>query len=216
MKPKPVLTKCADWDEDVPPSRNDEFKKRIEEALNRVEKSLRIRLPLDSDFMSLHKLLFDSFVPERCYAGNFRQLSDEPANRCLAMNVEIGGIVATDFHAVTSAITELVCDCEDLFGLIPRLPKTEHAASFAGTAAYVIGEFIRIHPFVNGNGRISRILWYWLCRRMGVSPMVQIHPRPPVKAYGGCMAECMKGNDAPLGLAILQTLAAIGEQPIVT
>ena len=40
------------------------------------------------------------------------------------------------------------------------------------------GEWIRIHPFANGNGRIARLWGNWLAIRYALPPFIQIQPRP--------------------------------------
>jgi len=44
--------------------------------------------------------------------------------------------------------------------------------------AYTHGEWIRIHPFANGNGRTARLWANWCALRYGVPPFVRLKPRP--------------------------------------
>lgn len=48
-------------------------------------------------------------------------------------------------------------------------------------AAYVHCRFVEIHPFVNGNGRTSRLCINYFLRRYGI-PLIAI-PRPEVPGY---------------------------------
>lgn len=44
--------------------------------------------------------------------------------------------------------------------------------------ALVHGEWIRIHPFANGNGRTARMWANWIAMRYGLPPFVRLRPRP--------------------------------------
>jgi fido (protein-threonine AMPylation protein) len=207
---------CPDWHEEIPSAREAEFSDRLKEAIDRVEDQLRHRAPLDSDLTDLHRILFSDFVPLACYAGNYRKDSIHKSETCLATDVQVGGVLGAPYRHVEQRMTDLCHSCSEISNLMQNEKGAERALTFAAAAAYAIGEFIRIHPFINGNGRVSRLLWYWLCRRAKVSPMVQIHPRPPAPLYSFCMGKCMNGDDAPLALALLQSLASLSETPSST
>lgn len=49
--------------------------------------------------------------------------------------------------------------------------------------AEVHGEWVRIHPFVNGNGRTARVWAAYVALRYGLPPFVQLRPRPGDVAY---------------------------------
>jgi hypothetical protein len=51
-------------------------------------------------------------------------------------------------------------------------------------AASVHGEWVRIHPYANGNGRVARIWANWVLLRYDVPPVVRIKPRPGDLLYG--------------------------------
>jgi Fic family protein len=60
--------------------------------------------------------------------------------------------------------------------------------------AYAHGEWIRIHPFANGNGRTARIWANWLAVRYGLPAFVRIKPRPADAFFAGAAAMSMRGN----------------------
>lgn len=51
------------------------------------------------------------------------------------------------------------------------------------TIAVVHGEWVRIHPFVNGNGRTARLLAAHISLRYGLPVFVALKPRPHDVAY---------------------------------
>jgi hypothetical protein len=51
-------------------------------------------------------------------------------------------------------------------------------------AASVHGEWVRIHPYANGNGRVARVWANWVLLRYDVPPVVRIKLRPGDLLYG--------------------------------
>ena len=49
--------------------------------------------------------------------------------------------------------------------------------------AVLHGEWVRIHPFANGNGRSARVWANWAALRYGLPPFVRLRPRPEGLAY---------------------------------
>jgi len=46
------------------------------------------------------------------------------------------------------------------------------------SASFGHGEWIRIHPFADGNGRTARILSNWILVRRGLPPVLRLRPGP--------------------------------------
>jgi fido (protein-threonine AMPylation protein) len=49
--------------------------------------------------------------------------------------------------------------------------------------ASIHGEWVRIHPFANGNGRTARVWAAWLALRYRLPLFVSVKPRPDDAAY---------------------------------
>jgi hypothetical protein len=67
-------------------------------------------------------------------------------------------------------------------------------------AAWVHSEWVRIHPFANGNGRTARMWANLILLRYGMPPVMRLRPRPsgPDKSeYADAAQAGMKGNDRP-------------------
>lgn len=60
--------------------------------------------------------------------------------------------------------------------------------------SWVHSEWIRIHPFANGNGRIARLWSNWVAMRYGLPPFVRLRPRPEGNAYTTAAAQAMQGD----------------------
>lgn len=60
--------------------------------------------------------------------------------------------------------------------------------------SWVHSEWIRIHPFANGNGRIARLWANWVAMRYGLPPFVRLRPRPEGDAYATAAAKAMQGD----------------------
>jgi hypothetical protein len=74
-----------------------------------------------------------------------------------------------------------------LDGVIPagsRPADSEQLLSAVELTAVVHGEWVRIHPFASGNGRIARTWANWVAVRYGLPPFVRIKPRPDGLLYG--------------------------------
>ena len=200
---------CPDWSDDIPANRASEFDECLTLVYRNVLAVAR-RMIISHEQPSLwHRALFSNFVPVVYYAGNYRQ--NDSTRICLKQDVHVGGIPGCDYQRVLQRVVDLfeklrisVAQTELIWG---NLSRPERAKRLALMLAAFIGEFIRIHPFINGNGRISRLLWAWGLMRFGIPVQCRVSPRPG-PPYPDLMAEAMKGNDIPLAFSIAQHLAS--------
>eukprot|EP00913_Durusdinium_trenchii_P019516 g18346.t1 len=163
---------CPDWDEDIPPERIDEFATELRAVIHVVQEVACKELLSVAEIRRWHRSLFKQFVPLEYYAGEFRQ---QHATRiCLAVDVSVGGVAGYRYHDVSAAMNSAIEDCRKQIARIDvqwsRLDRRRQALAVATATAGVIGQFIRIHPFINGNGRLSRLIWRWALLRFGVPP----------------------------------------------
>ncbi|MEP7300158.1 MAG: Fic family protein [Caldimonas sp.] len=68
-------------------------------------------------------------------------------------------------------------------------------------AAWAHSEWVRIHPFGNGNGRSARIWANLLLMRYGMRPVLRLWPRPDTP-YGNAGRAGMQGDPAPMAALI--------------
>jgi hypothetical protein len=199
---------CPAWDGSIPSSREREFVRRLREVYRDVGESARLANYNARLSSWWHHTLFGPFVPLAYYAGRFR--CDDPLAICLGVDVEVGGVPGAPFQQVG----RLMSDLEERARLSisqaelrwPDMRPQERANRLALILATLIGRFIQIHPFLNGNGRISRLLWAWGLLRFGVPIQCRIHPRPQ-PPYGDVMGAAMHGDFGPLALLILRHFA---------
>lgn len=71
--------------------------------------------------------------------------------------------------------------------------------------ALLHGNWVRIHPFANGNGRTARLWANWAALRYGLPPFVTIKPRPG-HPYRAAAAASIAGDDQVMVAAMEQML----------
>jgi Fic/DOC family len=64
-------------------------------------------------------------------------------------------------------------------------------------AALAQGEWVRIHPFANGNGRTARCWTNFVALRYGLPAFVTIKPRPADLVYAQAAHASMAGDHVP-------------------
>jgi hypothetical protein len=176
-----------------------------------AEGSLRAP-PNRGDFAKWHREAFKRSVPLAYYAGGYRQ---EDRNRpCLGVNVGVGGIAGAPFQIVLPEMADLSDYIRNLAQDIElgweSLPSQNRAMAIAALVGESVARFVRVHPFVNGNGRTSRILWTALLARFGLPQPCSIVRRPG-DPYGALMDAAMRGDARPMVLAVLRGLAGARE-----
>lgn len=76
------------------------------------------------------------------------------------------------------------------------------------------GEWIRIHPFANGNGRTARLWANWVAARYGLPAFVRLLPRPASYLYGGAAMRSMQGDDLAMESLFFDLLRSyVGSRP---
>lgn len=113
--------------------------------------------PSISKCQMLHCLLYD-FVPYKDGNGLFRT-NDAIINK--------GTIQPIPYYEIPQAIEEL----EEEWKFFLNKIDTYSISEYIEQIAYFIYKFVVIHPFPDGNGRISRALLNWMLSLKGISPI---------------------------------------------
>ncbi len=198
---------CPEWQDNIPPAEQIRFKIALRAVYSIVLQHAGSSIAGVEDIGRWHGQLFSIFVPVPYYAGNRRQENEQMP--CLAIDVQVGGIAGESYVTVTEKmrlhfeVLRKELSRSELYW--PLLTPQQRSLRLAQVLAGWIGGFIRIHPFVNGNGRVSRLMWAWGLIRFGVPPQQRLHPRPE-PPYGDVMALSMRGDDRPLAMMILKHL----------
>lgn len=127
------------------------------------------------------------FRGETALAGCEVRIGGFPGTRSDQVAAELAGFHAT-LDKVVTRLDELVAP--DSF------PEEDILAAVIETCAWAHSEWVRIHPFANGNGRTARLLANALAMRYGLPPFVRLRPRPN-DPYGAIASASMKGVWAP-------------------
>jgi fido (protein-threonine AMPylation protein) len=163
------------------------------------------------DLKTWHRKLFAEVVPVDYYAGNYRM--QDPARPCLAWPVGVNGRPGTPYQQVPLSMEGYSDTLRQHFAnlsayLAGNPPSREKNRTIVKVLAWEIGEFIRIHPFVNGNGRVSRMLANYICQRYDLPlPFANPKSRPDLAAYEDASADAMIGGHQSLYIFFLQQLS---------
>ena len=74
--------------------------------------------------------------------------------------------------------------------------SADEVGAVIDVCAWAHAEWVRIHPFANGNGRTARLWANLIAMRYGLPPFVRPRPRPGGD-YESASAEAMQGNWRP-------------------
>ncbi len=171
-------------------------------VLHQVAREARLReLPTVSMAQEWHRRIYEGVrLPVPYYAGEIRD-SDPRFPELYGYEVRVGrqrgvesGLVPrqlADFEAATERAVAV------LDPVIPAGGNPADAAQLRSVltlCAYVHGEWVRIHPFANGNGRTARIWANWCALRYGLPPFVRLKPRPEGNLYAIASGLSMRGD----------------------
>ena len=182
-------------------------------ALDAACRAAVTAIPNRGNIAELHRLAFRRLVPLHYYAGGFRQ--EDPKRLCLGQNVGIKGqngapdVSGFPFEHVLGAMHDLCKWVEREFTLLElqwlSMASDARARQLSGIIGVAIGQYVAIHPFLNGNGRTSRMLWAILLARSGLPPTFSIvkRPGPP---YGDVMRAAMLGDYGPAVKVVFEAI----------
>jgi len=158
-------------------------------------------MPSVAKALEWHRAIYAGVrVPHVEYIGNVRD--SDPRFPCLIdYELAVGtaqGMPARDVPAALDAFvaaTTVVIGAIDAAvpsGGVPTSPPT--IAAIVRLCAYSHGEWVRIHPFANGNGRTARLWANWIAVRYALPPFVRVKPRPDAVFFAGAAEMSMRGD----------------------
>jgi fido (protein-threonine AMPylation protein) len=143
-------------------------------------------------------------IPVPYYAGEIRDA--DPRFPCLiGYEVRVGaapGVPSADVPAeldfFEQAMQRATASLDSAFPRDYVLTDVDELREVLTLCAIAHGEWVRIHPFANGNGRTARLWANWCALRYGLPPFVRLRPRPAHPGYGQAAAASMRGNHEPM------------------
>lgn len=150
-------------------------------------------------------------LPVPYYAGEPRD-SDPACPELQGYEVKIGRSPGTPSAQVPGALADFEVGARravaPLDRAIPTGARPSQEAELSGVislCAVLHGEWVRIHPFANGNGRTARLWANWAALRYGLPPFVIIKPRPG-EPYALAAMASMAGDHRVAAAAFHQML----------
>jgi hypothetical protein len=136
-------------------------------------------------------------VPEKRFVGAFR---GEPGMENVA--VRVGSNYGVDPADVAEALEQFEAKLQMLVAELDKVlpsgqePNLDQLSAIIDLCAWTHSEWVRIHPFANGNGRTARLWANLVAMRYGLPPFIRVRPRPNA-SYGQAGAKAMKGQWKP-------------------
>lgn len=162
----------------------------------------RRRAPTIGQAQQWHRDLYAGIArPVDSYAGEIRD-SDPRFPELTGYEVRVGNALGVLSAEVPAALARLEAaaqtvaarlDADIPAGAAPATLAPRQLHGVLVYCAFLHGEWVRIHPFANGNGRTARLWANWAALRYGLPPFVTINPRPR-GAYGEAAAASMRGG----------------------
>ena len=138
-------------------------------------------------------------LPIPYFAGEIRD-SDPELPELFGYEVAVGPYLGVASRLVPEQIAEFESTMRQavdvLDAAIPggNRPSDAQVRSVVSLCANAHGEWIRIHPFANGNGRTARLWVNWCALRYGLPPFIRLKPRPEGNLYSVAAMSSMRGD----------------------
>jgi hypothetical protein len=193
------------WDEDSP-----ELRRNLSKVLDEIVRSAQRReFPTLASAKRWQSLLMkDLNVPNARFVGAFR---GEPGLE--KIQVRVGVHYGVDAAEVAEELAgferKLHALLRELDTMLPtgQEPDADQLAAVIDLCAWVHTEWVRIHPFANGNGRTARLWANFIAMRYGLPPFIRLRPRPNF-GYGEVGAKAMLGDWEPTAVVFRRLLDA--------
>lgn len=189
------------WDEDDPRDAA-VIRQNLGLVLEQIAQQAPLRhLPTVAMAQDWHRRIYRGVrLPVQYYAGQVRD-SDSRFPELYGYEVIVGRLPGVESRLVPQQLAAFEASTQRAVGTldaaIPASSVPADAAQLRGVltlCAYVHGEWVRIHPFANGNGRTARLWANWCAVRYGLPPFVRLQPRPAGDLYATAAALSMRGE----------------------
>jgi len=193
------------WDEDSP-----QLRRNLSKVLDEIVLAAQRReFPTLASAKHWQSLLMKSLaVPDARFVGAFRGEAGLEK-----IQVRVGVHYGVDAAEVAEELADfegkLHALIRELDAMLPagQEPDADQLAAVMDFCAWVHAEWIRIHPFANGNGRTARLWANCIAMRYGLPPFIRLRPRPNY-GYGDAGAKAMQGDWKPTAIVFRRLLDA--------
>lgn len=182
------------WDDDSPPLRRNlqKLSASIErDAAKRVLPTVAAAKRWQAQIMA------GLAVDKPGYVGRFR--GEHGLERC---GVQVNGVhgsapwqAAGELQAFESTLQRAVAGLDASYPDADSLDEDGQSATIE-LAAWAHAQWVRVHPFANGNGRTARLWANLILMRYGLPPAIALRPRPR-GGYATAGAAAMRGQWRP-------------------
>ena len=192
-----------DWDRNSP-----QLRRNLEQVLNEIVRTAQQREhPTLKSARRWQTLLMKSLkVPDSRLVGAFR---GDPGLE--GVQVRVGAHYGVDAVDVAGALGEFETKLQSLVAELDSLipadydSNADQLAAILDLCAWVHSEWVRIHPFANGNGRTARLWANSIALRYGLPPFIHLRPRPN-SGYADAGARAMQGDWKPTAIVFRRLL----------
>jgi Fic family protein len=184
----------ADWDADTP-----QLNDNLTRLLRRIREDARRReSPTVDDARHWHAEAMQNLqVPDQKFVGAFRGEAGLEN-----IQVRMAGRYGVTAPEVAAELAHFEQVLQRVIGRldewIPRDAEldADQFSAIVEVCAWAHAEWVRIHPFANGNGRTARLWVNSIASRYGLPPFLRLRPRP-AGSYGIASERAMLGDRAP-------------------
>jgi hypothetical protein len=182
------------WDDDSP-----RLRENLTKVLHEIVRAAEVReTPSCGAARRWQKLFLRGLeVPDKRFVGAFRgELGLESIAVRVGTHYGVGpSAVADELRRFEAKLQTLVAELDALVP-IGHETNADQLSAILDLCAWAHAEWIRLHPFANGNGRTARLWANSLALRYGLPPFVRLRPRPD-RGYGDAGAKAMQGEWRP-------------------
>lgn len=193
----------SNWDEDSP-----RLRQNLQHVLQQIAQGAESRTTPITEWARRWQFLImrGLDVPNVRHVGKFRGESGLEN-----LQVTVGGNhgapparVAEELKRFEATLQTLVAELDEVLPIGHEL-HADQLAALLDLCAWAHAEWIRIHPFANGNGRTARLWANYLAMRYGLPPFVRLRPRPNTD-YADAGERAMRGQWKPTADAFRRLL----------
>ena len=200
----------ADWDADSP-----QLRRNLAAVARAVSESAERRDQPSLDLVrAWHRETMSGLdVPAAAWVGRFR------GEAGVEVDVVIGTWEGAPYQNVGAQLQEFERRMQEVVAALDAdYPDgapldADGVAAVVELAGWAHAEWVRIHPFANGNGRTARMWANFLLQRFGLPPVMRLRPRPQGGDYAAAGARAMAGDWQPTVALIVRLLRALRPPP---